>query len=196
MKNPNDNFIELRINKDFGGILSTYFEFIRKNLKSFTNIFINYNGLFLIGLLIASYFLVSGSIGLFNSEFLEFNVDQSLTEHYISIGIGSVLFLIILIIVGVLNYGLSASYMIQYQDLKGATIENKTVWDFFKKNLSNTVLFILMLIVVMIGFVIVSLIMAIIPILGSFAQLILQFFYYGLGWGFLFCFIKRKKEYY
>jgi len=55
-----EKYIELRVDRDFGDIISTYFDFFKQNLKKFTNVFLSYNGIFLIGLLIVSYLLVSG----------------------------------------------------------------------------------------------------------------------------------------
>src|SRR5690606_33124137 len=59
-----EQYIELRVNRDFGDILSVYFDFLRQNLKKFTNVFLSYNGIFIIGLLISSYLLVTGFVGM------------------------------------------------------------------------------------------------------------------------------------
>lgn len=64
MQNTPQKYIELKINRDFGDMITTYFEFLKQNLKKFTNVFLSYNGIFLIGLLLVSYLLVSGAIGL------------------------------------------------------------------------------------------------------------------------------------
>ena len=63
-----DNYIPLKVNREFGGIISAYFDFFKQNIKSFTNVFLSYNGVFLIGLLITSYLLVSGFIGMIAHE--------------------------------------------------------------------------------------------------------------------------------
>ena len=63
-----NNYIPLRINRDFGDIITAYFDFLKANLKKFTNIFISYNGIALIVLLLVSYLLVSGFIGLIAYE--------------------------------------------------------------------------------------------------------------------------------
>jgi len=65
---PTNSFIELKIDRDLGGIVTTYFDFLKQNIKKFTNIFLSYNGIFLIGLLIVSYLLVSGFVGLIANE--------------------------------------------------------------------------------------------------------------------------------
>ena len=81
MKN---NYIPLRVNRDFGEIISTYFDFFKQNIKNFTNVFISYNGVFLVGLLIASYLLVSGFIGMIAHEYNYENVsgDVGLEQNY------------------------------------------------------------------------------------------------------------------
>ena len=32
-----DNYIELRVNRDFGDLITLYFDFFKQNLKKFTN---------------------------------------------------------------------------------------------------------------------------------------------------------------
>jgi len=64
-----EKYIELRVDRDFGDIIQLpYFDFFKQNLKKFTNVFLSYNGIFLIGLLIVSYLLVSGVIGLITNN--------------------------------------------------------------------------------------------------------------------------------
>lgn len=48
-----DKYIPLQVDRDFGEIVSIYFDFFKQNIKKFTNIFISYNGIFLIGLLLS-----------------------------------------------------------------------------------------------------------------------------------------------
>ena len=93
-----DNYIPLRVNRDFGGIVSVYFDFFKQNIKNFTNVFISYNGIFLIGLLITSYLLVSGFLGMIaqessNNSFAGGNEFEQ--DYYIYLGVGGFLFVII-----------------------------------------------------------------------------------------------------
>ncbi|TVZ15027.1 hypothetical protein [Maribacter sp. MAR_2009_72] len=174
-----DNYIPLRVNRDFGEIISVYFDFFKQNIKNFTNVFISYNGLFMIGLLIASYLLVSGVIGLIAFETNNNSFSDSMgfeDNYYIYLVIGSGLFFIIFILVAILNYSLSTSYMIKYEEKKNNMFNKKEVWAFAKSQLGNIVLFILLLIPIYLAFMIVAIMMAIIPILGMFAQYIVQFF--------------------
>jgi len=176
---PTKPFVELRANYDFGGIISIYFDFLKQNLKKFTNIFISYNGIFLIGLLVVSYLLVTGFVGLIrtenNSGFGDIGGGDSETYaiYFIS---GGILFAIIFFMIAILNYSLAGSYMVKYEETKGNLFDKKEVWQHVKERLGNVVLFILLLFVIYIGFFIVSVIFAIIPIIGMIAQYIVQFF--------------------
>ncbi|WP_228239018.1 hypothetical protein [Allomuricauda sp. M10] len=173
-----DKYIELRINRDFGDILSVYFDFLRQNLKKFTNVFLSYNGVFLIGLLITSYFLVSGFVGMITDGYNQYGVSANPgnTEAYVTyLIIGFALFAIIFLVVSGFNYSLSSSYLVKYDEHKGMDFDKKEVWLHTKSNLGNTLLFILMLIPIYIGFFIVAVIMAFIPLLGMIAQYIVQF---------------------
>ncbi len=175
---PQNKFIELKVNRDFGDIITTYFDFLKQNLKKFTTIFLSYNGIFLIGLLIVSYLLVSGFIGMVTYQKNSAlggvsNGDESYIMYLI---IGGVLYFIIFLMVALLNYSLAGSYMIKYETLKGNLFDKKEVWDFFKQRLGSIFLYILMLILIYIGVSIVGFILLIIPFLGIFAYYILIFF--------------------
>tara|TARA_R110002051_G_scaffold5108_3_gene27358 strand:+ start:906 stop:1850 length:945 start_codon:yes stop_codon:yes gene_type:complete len=176
-----DNYIPLQVNRDFGEIISVYFDFFKQNIKNFTNVFISYNGVFLIGLLIASYLLVSGFIGLIAHDYgYDYsgvsNNDIMQQDYLYYLGFGGFIFFIIFICVAVLNYSLSSSYMIKYVEHKSPNVNKNEVWQLVKGQFGNIVLFVLLLIPIYIVVFIAAIILAIIPLLGLFVQYILQFF--------------------
>ncbi len=174
-----DKYLELRINRDFGDILTVYFDFLKQNIKKFTNVFLSYNGIFLIGLLITSYLLVSGFVGMIseNSNLYGINTGQtSEGTYWIYVIAGGILFFLIFLMVAGLNFSLSSSYMIKYDEHKGMDFDKTEVWNLTKDKLGSTLVFILLLIPIYVLFFIASIIFAFIPLLGMFAQYILQFF--------------------
>lgn len=174
-----ENYIPLRVNRDFGDIITIYFDFFKQNIKKFTNVFLSYNGIFLIGLLIVSYLLVSGFIGLIAHEnSFSYGLSRpAVDEKYIIlVGIGGILFFIIFIMVAVLNYGLASSYMIKYEEKQGDNFDKKEVWEYAKNQFGNIVLFILLMIPIFLVLMIISIIFAFIPLVGIFANYISQFF--------------------
>lgn len=174
-----DNYIPLRVNRDFGEIISVYFDFFKQNIKNFTNVFVSYNGIFLIGLLISSYLLVSGFIGLIAAESNQDFSSASLIlgdDYTIYLITGGTLFFIIFLFVAILNYSLASGYMIKYVERKTHTFEKKEVWDYIKSQFGNIAVFVLLLIPIYLVFFITSFILAIIPLLGIFIQYTLQFF--------------------
>ncbi len=175
-----DKYLELRINRDFGDILTVYFDFLKQNIKKFTNVFLSYNGIFLIGLLITSYLLVSGFVGMIseNSGLYGVNAGQGTNEdtYWMYIIAGGILFFLIFLMVAGLNFSLSSSYMIKYDEHKGTGFDKVEVWSLTKNKFGNTIVFILLLIPIYGLFFIVSIIFAFIPLLGMFAQYIIQFF--------------------
>ncbi|MFD2588267.1 hypothetical protein ACFSQJ_15105 [Croceitalea marina] len=174
-----DNYIPLRVNRDFGDIITTYFDFFKQNIKKFTNVFLSYNGIFLVSLLIASYLLVSGFIGLiaYESAPNNFATGAQLEEKYmIYLAAGGILFFVIFIMVLVLNYALASSYMIKYESTENNEFDKKEVWAYTKSQFGNILVFILLMIPIWFVFFIVSIIFAFIPIVGLFVQYILQFF--------------------
>ena len=174
-----EKYIPLRVNREFGDIITTYFDFFKQNIKKFTNVFLSYNGIFLIGLLIASYLLVSGFIGFiaYENSYSFGGTREELDEKYIIFMVaGGILFFLIFIMVMVLNYALASSYMIKYESHQNNDFEKKEVWEYTKNQFGNILVFILLMILIYIGFGIVSFIFVLIPIVGIFAQYILQFF--------------------
>ncbi|MEP2281488.1 hypothetical protein [Maribacter sp.] len=174
-----DNYIPLRVNRDFGGIVTVYFDFFKQNIKNFTNVFISYNGVFLIGLLITSYLLVSGFLGMIAQEsssnsFAAGNEFEQ--DYFIYLGLGGFLFVIIFLGVAFLNYSLSTSYMIKYVETRNENVDKKEVWQLAKSQFGNIFLFVLLLIPIYIVFLIAAVILAIIPLLGFIGQYIVQFF--------------------
>ncbi len=197
MQNTPQKYIELKVNRDFGDIITTYFEFLKQNLKKFTNVFLSYNGIFLVGLLIVSYLLVSGAIGLISSTYDGHGASASLImgEKYSTyLIVGGILFFIIFIIVAMLNYSLAAAYMIKYEETKGLLFDKSEVWYFFKQKIGAIFVFIILLIVIYLGVSVVGIILAIIPLVGIFAYYILIFFvlaWFGVSF---FCMLQENKD--
>ena len=197
MQNIPKKYIELKINRDFGDMITTYFEFLKQNLKKFTNVFLSYNGIFLIGLLIVSYLLVSGAIGLISSSYDGQGASAGLTmgeKYYIYLIVGGILFFIIFIIVAMLNYSLAAAYMIKYEETKGLLFDKSEVWNFFKQKIGSIFVFIILLIGIYLGVSIVGILLAIIPLVGIFAYYILIFFvlaWFGVSF---FCMLQENKD--
>jgi len=159
--------IELRQRLDVGDIVTIYFDFLKQNIKQFANVFISYNGIFILAFLGISYLFVTGFVGLAN--------DVPESEAMMYIGFGGLAFFIVIIIVAALNYSLSAAYVSKYVVSETIDVDKKEVWKQVKDNVGNIILFVLLLIAIYIGYFIVSIILAIIPIIGSIAQSILNF---------------------
>lgn len=179
MQNKQENrYLELKINRDFGDIITLYFDFLKQNLKKFTNVFISYNGIFLIALLIVSYLLVSGFIGMITvtSNTAAVGSLGSSDDYIYYLLAGGILYFVVFIAVAVLNYSLAGAYMISYEENKGNSFDKKAVWNLFKNRLGSIILFVMLLIAIYIGVSIVGVVLTLIPILGIFAYYILIFF--------------------
>ncbi|GAA3514033.1 hypothetical protein GCM10022393_29900 [Aquimarina addita] len=168
-----NKYIELKQRRDLGGIISTYFDFFKYNLKSFTNIFISYNGIFIFLLLGVSYLLVTGFIGMANASSGLSNTTED--ESLMYIGFGFLLFFVIFIAVAALNYSLASAYLITYNKERKIITDKKQVWAVVNKNIGKIIVFILLLVVIYIGVSIVNMIIGIIPLIGFFANLIVGF---------------------
>ncbi|HMB61736.1 MAG TPA: hypothetical protein VKN36_01590 [Eudoraea sp.] len=191
---PQKHYLELKVNRDFGDIITTYFEFLKQNLKKFTNVFLSYNGIFLIALLIVSYLLVSGFIGMItyasNSSLVGTMANDE--DYIIYLLAGGILYFVVFIAVAILNYSLAGAYMIKYEERKGNHFDKKEVWALFKNRLGSIFLFILLLVGIYIGVSIVGVLFALIPLVGIFAYYILIFFilaWFGVSF---FCLLEEN----
>lgn len=164
--------IELKQRRDLGDTISIYFEFFKKNLKPFLNIFISYNGLFILGFLGISYLLVTGFIGLYASS--DFGDTSQNIDSTLYLALGGIAFVLLFIATAILNYSLAASYVIAYEKNETPSVEKKQVWNLVSENLGNIFLFILLLIVIYVGVFIAGVVLSIIPLIGSLAYYLLM----------------------
>ena len=150
----NNKYIELKQRRDVGEIVSTYFDFFKQNLKSFTNIFISYNGIFILLLLGTSYLMVTGFIGAFSAE-SDFGRTTN-TDANLLIGAGVLLFFFTFLIIGTLNYSLASSYIIKYDEEKKIVENKQEVWNLVKNNVGRILLFMVLLIFIYLVFIVIS----------------------------------------
>lgn len=158
-------YIELRETRDIGEIISTYFDFLKQNFKTYLNIFIRYNGLFIIAFLGISYLLITGVFGLISD-----NTGAAYgyrTEIFLITG--GIAFLIVYLITALLNYSLAASYTVRYVQEKGNPIETQSVWNIVRQNLAKILGFVVLMTLLYIGVMMVGMILTFIPILGTLA---------------------------
>ena len=186
-------YIPLKRQRDVGEMITTYFEFFKQNFKPFLNIFISYNGFFILGFLGVSYLLVTGFVGTFvNTPVYGISTDNSSYQFYF---IGGVIgFLILFIITAILNYSLAASYMIQYEKNNGEPVEKRKVWELVKQNLGKIILFIILMIFMYFVVMIIGVVISFIPFLGTLAYYLLILAYTSwIGLSFM-AMINDNKE--
>lgn len=158
-------YIPLKRQRDVGDMISTYFEFLKQNFKPFLNIFIRYNGIFILGFLGVSYLLVTGFVGTLGVAQLGNDMETSMYYNML-LGFGMFSFFALFIITAIFNYSLAAAYMIQYEQNDGAEVRKVQVWEMVKENLGKIILFILLMMVLYIGVIIVGTVFSFIPVIG------------------------------
>ncbi|MGJ8684194.1 MAG: hypothetical protein ACSHWW_06205 [Nonlabens sp.] len=170
-------YIEPRLRRDFGGIISAYFDFLKGNVKEIVNMFIGYNGVFVIFLLISTYMVVTGAVALTvaqnNTSFGSSNPEESAA---VLTGLGFIFWIIIILIATLLNYSLSSAYVSLYEQRKMNNIPRKDAWHKAKRHLGGLFLVALTAVGLYFIYVIVQLVLAFIPLLGSIASIFI-----GLG---------------
>jgi hypothetical protein len=170
------DYIQLKQRRDIGDAITAFFDFFKKNLKPFVNIFIGYNGLFILGYLGVSYLMVTGFVGsIRSSPGIDGTVNNG--SHELMLGLGLVGFILLFIVTAILNYSLAAAYMVAYEQNNSPMVTKAQVWELIYKNLGKIIIFILLLILIYVGVLIVGIIISFVPVLGTFA-------YYALMMGF------------
>lgn len=190
----NENYIELKQRRDLGDMINVYFDFLKKNIKSFTNIFINYNGIFILALLGISYLLVTGVMGLIQQNSAGRDGTSGEIEFAIYLGIGGFLFFFVFMLIIALNYSLASSYMIRYEEQKAVVLDRKSVWSLITNNLGKIIVFIILLALIYLAYIIVAVILAFIPLLGALVQYVLNFAMVSwLGISFMIMLYQKKS---
>ncbi|MDN3724097.1 hypothetical protein QRD02_06855 [Aequorivita sp. SDUM287046] len=188
-----NKYIQLKQQRDVGEMITAYFEFLKQNFKSFFNIFVSYNGLFILGFLGVSYLLVTGFVGALSAP-TGFGLDNDPSAYISFLIAGSIGFILLFLITAILNYSLAAVYMMKYVENKGETVDKRKVWETVKQNFGNIALFIVLMMVCYIALMVVGLVLAFIPIIGTFAYYLLILAYTSwMGLSFM-AMINEKKE--
>lgn len=184
--------IELKQRRDIGDTITTFFDFFKVHLKPYANIFIRYNGIFILGFLGVSYLMVTGFAGSIRTSEINAISEDSANDFYF--GLGIIGFLILYVITAVMNYSLAASYITNYQKNPEKLIDKKPVWDLVWNNLGRVILFIILMILLLIPVGIVSLILGFIPLVGFFAQIFIRLGYTAwMGVSFMSIFDENRE---
>src|SRR5690606_8102446 len=125
-----------------------------------------------------SYLLVSGMIALIGNQqnLLTDTIGTVEQSAWIYLAVGGTLFFLIFFAVAVMNYSLSTSYMILYEENKVQGFGKSDVWGKVIDKLGILVVFILLLIVLFSALMFVAIIVDFITIVGMLAKYVLQYF--------------------
>jgi hypothetical protein len=122
--------------------------------------------------LIAAYLLVTGFMGLASRDF-RFGMSNTVeTDSYLIAGV--MVLLLIVFVTSLINYSFSSAYITQYVKNEG-TINSKTIWNSILNNLGTIIIFILIGALLYLLYLIISVIVSFIPLLGMIIQYGLSF---------------------
>ncbi len=185
------NYIELRSRNSFGDIINTYFNFLKYNFKHYTSLYLRYNAISIILALLAAYLLVTGFMGLASRDF-RFGMGGAIDHNSYLIG-GAVMLFLIVFATTLINYSFSSSYLVTYAENQGE-VESREVWIRIRENLGTIMVFIMLGIAIYIGYIIISFILALIPVIGMFAQYGISFLISSIfGLSFMSIFFQNKS---
>lgn len=172
------DYIEPRLRRDFGGIVTAFFNFMKANIRGLINVFIGYNGIFFILFLISVYFLITGLVDYLIAQNMGYlggsNVDTNTAG--LLIGFATIFLLLFIAIATVFNYAISSSYVSLYETEKQNNIPKRQVWNKAKKAFWGVLLLGFCAIAMYFIYFIVQIVLAFIPIVGTIVSVVV-----GLG---------------
>lgn len=168
----NENYIELRTRSTFGDIINTYFLFLKHNFKAYTNLYLRYNAISIILTLICSYLLVTGFMGLVSRDFRFGMGNNVATDNYFIAG--AIILFLVVFITSLINYSFSSAYLAEYVRNEGE-VALKNIWKSILGNIGTIILFILIGGLLYIVYLIISMMVSFIPLLGMIVQYGLSF---------------------
>lgn len=145
-------------------------------------------------LIVASYLLVTGFMGLASRDF-RFGMNND-GDHTIYLIVGAIVLLLIVLITALINYSFSSAYIANYVNNEGE-VESKNIWQNIKTNFGTIFLFILLGAGIYMGYLIISVIFAFIPVIGMLIQYGLSFLltaFFGLSFMSIFSNNKSLSE--
>ena len=168
----NEKYIELRTRSTFGDIINTYFLFLKHNFKAYTNLYLRYNAISIVLTLICSYLLVTGFMGLVSRDFRFGMGNNVATDNYFIAG--AIILLLVVFITSLINYSFSSAYLAEYVKNDGEIV-SKNIWKSILRNIGTIILFILIGGLLYIVYIIISMVVSFIPLLGMIIQYGLSF---------------------
>ncbi|SCY14440.1 hypothetical protein SAMN05192588_1365 [Nonlabens sp. Hel1_33_55] len=171
------DYIEPRLRRDFGGIVTAFFNFMKANIKGLINVFIGYNGIFFILFLISVYFMITGIVEYLILESSLYGVGGGDKDSAsLMIGIALVFLILLIALATIFNYSISSSYLSLYETEKTNNLPKKQVWNKAKKAFWGVFVLGLCAVVLYFIYFIGQIVLAFIPIVGTIASVVI-----GLG---------------
>ncbi|WP_194852053.1 cation-translocating P-type ATPase [Nonlabens antarcticus] len=164
------NYIEPRLRRDFGGIVTAFFNFMKANIRGLINVFIGYNGVFFILFLISVYFVITGLVDYLIQEKLG-SGDTDVAA--LTMGFATIFLVFLIALATIFNYAISSSYLSIYERRKENNLPKRDVWLLAKKMFWGILLVGVCAIGLYVIYFIVQIVLAFIPILGTIISLVL-----------------------
>ncbi|WP_124979776.1 hypothetical protein [Nonlabens xiamenensis] len=159
------HYIEPRLRRDFGGVITAYFDFLKGDHKNIFTVFLTYNFVLIILLFLANYLSDSGMssiMALASGTYTDPTLYTESSEYaWILSLVGSVLMM-------VLNAALAGAYLRLYERDRKGSPEAREVFSAARPKLLGMILILVVGVIGMIPTMIVAVIMAIVPLIGIF----------------------------
>ncbi|MFT6095126.1 MAG: hypothetical protein ACJAT0_000938 [Nonlabens sp.] len=158
-------YIEPRLRRDFGGVITAYFDFLKGDHKNIFKVFITYNFIFIIILFLTNYLADTGLdalIAISNGSYMDQALSGSLETSVAASVIGAVINVIVIL----LNASLAGVYLRLYERDRANNPNYKEIFHFAKKKIGGMFLLLIIGGIAIIPVAIVSVIAIIIPIVG------------------------------
>lgn len=162
-------YVELRLRRDFGGVVTAYLDFIKGNIKGMFNTFINYNAILIILIFVASFLVSSGfaSIARAQSTLIANGDTGEFFDSAVLYMIGFLLYLVIYFVMFIVNSGLSGGFIKLYEERKELNPDRRDVLQILKNRAGGLILISLIALPIFAITFVISFIVLLIPIIGA-----------------------------
>lgn len=170
-------YIEPRLRRDFGGVVTAFMDFIKTDIKGMFNTFINYNAVLFLLVFGSSFFMSTGISGFLGAQenFLSGGLNSDSSIMYYMLGI--LINLVVYMLAGVLNGALSGAYVRLYEINKKSNPDRRDVWQYARTRLGGVAIIVIISVVLSPVVLIISIIPLLIPFLGLFVYLFIILLY-------------------
>lgn len=177
------DYIEPRLRRDFGGVITAFVDFLKGNHTNLFSIFITYNFVFILIFFLYNYFVsdgVGGIIALSTGDIGGYMDYSNVDDNEIYETIGLIINILAYVFMIALNAAIAGCYLRLYERFRSSNVTGKQIFKLAMSKVLGIVGILFFAFIAAIPVIIISFIGLIIPLLGLLAFLLVLFSFFTL----------------